>query len=86
MSYSWTNTKLKRSEGGPGVTDAVRAVNRAKLPGVRARQTPSWYVGHTAIRVEAATKAGLRRALAVLKEMGAVSSVKDALDYAEVRS
>lgn len=83
MNYVWAFNALKVAEGGSGVADEVREVKRAKLPGVRARQTESCYVGHTRIVVGADNKVGLRKALRILKNYGMVESVKDEIHYAE---
>lgn len=86
MGYTWAFSELKRSEGGAGVADAVTAVTKAKIPGVRARRGHSPFVGHESIDVSAKTKAGLRKALAVLKRTGLIDgSVQSNLAWAQER-
>lgn len=86
MGYSWGFSELKRGEGGAGVDYAVRAVNRAKIDGVKARRDESPFVGHEAITISARTKAGLRRALGAVKRSGLVSGpVSDLMRWAHER-
>lgn len=86
MGWTWSLSELKRSEGGAGVADAVSAVTKAKIDGVRARRGHSPFVGHESIDVSAKTKAGLKKALAVLKRTGFVTgSIKSNLNWAQER-
>ena len=58
----WTAfvTVLKAAEGGPGLSCALSILRRA---GVRAKSSPSCYVGHTTLLVEKGSITKARKAL-----------------------
>ena len=56
-------TVLKATEGGPGLSSALAILRRA---GIRAKSTPSCYVGHTTLLVENGSITRARKALRVL--------------------
>jgi len=56
-------TVLKAAEGGPGLSSALAVLRKA---GIRAKSTPSCYVGHTTLLVEKGSVTRARKALHLL--------------------